>query len=109
MYPPISLLSEQYTLTSLSTASATVTLDPSDINTSFVIVDNTSGSTPVFVTSGFTSPTAVFPTSATILLQGKVIGAGTVQTYTKNPTHQYISAIRKSGTADLYITVGSGQ
>ena len=109
MYSPISLLSGQYVLSSLSTSSAQVTLDPNDINTSFVVIDNTMGSTPVFVTSGTSSTTAVFPSSATVGSAGKVVGPGTVQIYTKNPAHQYIAAIRQSGTADLYITVGSGQ
>lgn len=109
MYPPISLLSDQYVLSNLTTSSAQVTLDPTDINTSFVIIDNTMGTTPVFVTSGATSTTTVFPTSATVGSQGKIVGPGTVQTYTKNPSHQFIAAIRQSGTADLYITVGTGQ
>lgn len=109
MYPPISLLSDQYVLSSLTTSSASVTLDPTDVNTSFIVIDNTMGATPVFVTSGATAVTAVFPTSATVGSQGKIVGPGTVQTYTKNPSHQFIAAIRQTGTADLYITVGSGQ
>ncbi len=107
MFTPMPLLSDQYTLLNLSTTSTQVVLEPNDVNTSFITVDNTMGTTPVFVTSGATSTTAVFPTSATVGAPGKIVGPGTVQSWIKNPTHQFIAAIRQSGTADLYITVGT--
>lgn len=106
---PIALNSPQYVLSDVTNASQQVTLTPQDVNTSRVIVDNSLGATPVFVTSGVTSTTAVYPTSATAPGFGAIVGALTVQTYTKDTTHKYIAAIRESGTADVGIKVGSGE
>lgn len=85
------------------------TLIPQDINQSVLIIYN--GSTnSVFVVSGKTAPTAVFPTSATDPLQGKVIPPGAVVSFTKNTDHGFISAIQAtSGTGNLYISVGAGE
>lgn len=93
----------------INNTSKSATLITPDINTTSMIIYN--GSTnPVFVVSGVTAPTAVFPTSATVPVQGKVIGPGAETTFTKNPTHKYISAIQASaGTGNLYISVGSGK
>lgn len=85
------------------------TLTSPDINTTSLVIYN--GSTnPVFVVSGKTAPTAVFPTSASVPLQGKVIAPGVTTTFTKDPYHGFISAIQASaGTGSLYISVGSGE
>lgn len=106
---PMALNSPQYVISDVTSSSQQVTLVPGDINTSRLIVDNTAGTTPVFITSGVASTTAVFPTSASVPLGGAVVGAGTVQTYTKDTTHKYIAAIRETGTADVFIKVGSGE
>lgn len=106
---PIALLSPQYVISDLTSTSQQVTLTDNDVNTSRVIVDNSLGTTSAFVTSGADSTTAVYPTSATVPSNGAIVGAGTVQTFTKNPTHRYIAAIRESGTADLPIKVGTGE
>lgn len=109
MSNPADINSAQYVLASLSTASAAVTIEEIYRNNySRVIVDNSAGSTPAFVVSGVTSPTAVFPTSATTAVIGSVVGAGTVQTFLKDPGHHFIAAIRASGTADLYIKLTQG-
>lgn len=108
MSNPADINSAQYVLASLSTASAAVTVEEIYKSISRVIVDNTAGSSPVFVVSGRTSPTAVFPSSATVASVGSVVGAGTVQTYMKDPNHNFIAAIRQSGTADLYIKLTQG-
>lgn len=97
-----------YTL-SASTSSSAVTLLDQDANQTSVVAKNT-GSVPVFIVSGKTSaPTAVFPTSATVPVQGKVIGAGNTETYTKNATDNFISGITASGTASVYISPGAGE
>lgn len=108
MYYPAALDSPQYVLQNLSTTSATVIIEEQFKNVTRVIIDNTMGSTPVYVTAGTTAITAVFPTSATVSSSGSVVGPGTVQTYMKDPTHGFISAIRQSGTADLYIMLAQG-
>lgn len=105
---PAALNSPQYVLSSLSTTSASVTLEEQFKNVTRVIIDNTMGSTPVFVTSTSTSTSAVFPSSATVSSAGSIVGPGTVQTYMKDPRHRFINAIRQSGTADLYVMIAQG-
>ncbi len=105
----IKLLSNTYTLSDVTSSSQSATLVAADVPMTHVIVDNTLGTTAVFITSGVASATAVFPTSATVPKAGMVVGPGTVQTYSKDVTHQYIAAIRESGTADVYLAVGSGE
>lgn len=105
---PAALNSPQYVLSNLSTTSATVTIEEQFKNVTRVIVDNTMGSSPVYVTAAATSVTAVFPSSATVSSPGSIVGPGTVQTYMKDPNHGFISAIRQSGTADLYIMLAQG-
>lgn len=105
---PAALNSPQYVLSSLSTTSASVTIEEQFRNVTRVIIDNTMGSTPVFVTGASTATTAVFPSSATVSAAGSIVGPGTVQTYMKDPNHNVIAAIRQSGTADLYIMLAQG-
>lgn len=109
MNNPMALLSPQYVISDLTSTSQQVTIEDQYINTSRVIVDNSLGTTPAFVTSGVSSTTAVYPTSATAASLGKIVAAGQVMTWAKNPTHKYIAAIRESGTADLGVTVGGGE
>lgn len=87
----------------------TATLTAPDINTTSCVIYN--GSTnPVFVVSGVTAPTAVFPTSATVPIQGKVIAPGATVSFTKRSREGFFSAIQgTSGTGNLYISVGSGE
>lgn len=106
---PMPLMSPVYVISDLTTTSQQATLSDAHVNTSRVIVDNSLGTTPCFVISGTSSQTAVYPTSATVPLLGQVVAAGSVQTYNKDSTHKYIAAIRESGTADVVITVGSGE
>lgn len=90
-------------------SSSSVTLLDQDANQTSVIIYN-GGTVDVFVVSGKTSaPTAVFPTSGTIPVQGKVIGGGHTETYTKNANDKYISGITLSGSANLYISLGAGE
>ena len=79
---------------------------PAGLNSpQYVISDLTSA----FVVSGETSQTAVYPTSNTAASLGAIVGAGTVQTYTFNPKHKFVAAIRESGTADLPIKLATGE
>lgn len=103
------LMSNSYTISDVTSASQSATLVDYDVPATSIIIDNSAGTTPVFITSGANAVTAVFPTSSSDPEAGKVVAAGTVQTYGKDPSHKYIAAIRESGTADVYISVGSGE
>lgn len=105
---PAALDSPQYVLSNLSTTSATVTIEEQFKNTTRVIIDNTMGSTPAFVSSATTAISVTFPSSATVSSPGSIVGPGTVQTYFKDPNHGFISAVRQSGTADLYVMIAQG-
>lgn len=109
MNNPMALNSKTYILTNVTTTSQQVTLNDTDISTSSIIIDNTLGTTPVFITSGVNSTTAVYPTSATVGSEGAIIGAGMKETYRKDTTHKYIAAIRSSGSGDVAIKVGTGE
>lgn len=106
---PIALNSPQYAIPNLTTTSQQVILEENLGNLTRVVIDNTEGSSPVFVTASASSATAVFPTSLTVGSMGSVVGAGTVQTYMIKPTDRYFAAIRSSGTANLYLMFGSGE
>lgn len=94
----------------IDNTSKSATFTPQDTNQSSMIISNGS-TTAVFVVTGKGSaPTAVFPTSATVPLQGKVILPGAIVTLTKNTDHNFISAIQASaGTGNLYISPGAGE
>ena len=111
MDSPMALGSAQYAIPSLTTSAQQIVLQQDNVGLTRVIIDNTAGSTPVYVTSGSSSMlgSAVFPTSLTVPSYGSVVGAGTVQTYMCKPTDRFFAAIRQSGTADLYMTFGSGE
>ncbi len=94
----------------IDNTSKSATLIPQDANTQSLILSNGS-TTAVFVVSGKdAAPTAVFPTSATAPLQGKVILPGAIVTMTKRIGDNFISAIQASaGTGNLYISPGAGE
>lgn len=102
------LNSNTYTI-AVDNTNKTATLTAPDINTTSCVIYN--GSTnAAFVVSGETAPTAVFPTSATVPIQGKVIAPGATVLFSKGVKHGFISAIQAtSGTGSLYISVGSGE
>lgn len=104
----MNLNTDTYVLPGASSSSS-ITLTPEDrLCTSLVIYN--AGTVAVFLVSGTGSaPTAVFPTSATVPLQGKVIGPGVTATFTKRAGHEFISGITASGTASTYIAVGTGE
>ncbi len=106
---PQQLNTPTYTIAIDNTSKAATLIDK-DIPTPNWIITNLS-TTAVFVVSGQDSaPTAVFPTSATVPLDGKVIPAGFSVTYGKNPLHKYISAIQSvAGVGNLYISPGAGE
>lgn len=74
-----------------------------------VIVDNGAGSTPAFVTTGKATTAAVYPTSISAALMGKVVAAGTVRTFRIGTDVTNIAAIRESGTADLVVMLSTGE
>lgn len=58
---------------------------------------------------GAAAPTAVFPTSATVPVKGKVIPPGAKETYALDEQQEFISAIQaEAGTGNLYISIGEG-
>lgn len=91
------------------TSSKSATLVPQDANAISVIISN-AGTTPVFVVSGKGSaPTAVYPASATVPVAGMVILPGVTGTYSKQAGDNFISAIRASGTGDVYLNPAAGE
>lgn len=106
----MSLNSPVYVISDLTTTSQQITIEPQYLNeSSSIIIDNSLGNTPAAVVSGATAQTAVYPTSSSSAFSGAVVAAGSVQTFTFNPKHVYIAAIRETGTADLVIKLGDGE
>jgi hypothetical protein len=92
----------------ISSTSASATLTPQDANQAGLWLYNDS-TTSVFVNStrGATATAAVFPTSATAPLNGKVIGPKAIVQFPKGIFDNFINAIQAvSGTGNLYISVG---
>lgn len=107
---PAQLNSPQYVISDLTSTSQQVVVEDQYLGKFCrAIIDNSLGSTPAFVVSGAATQTAVYPTSLTVALAGAVVAAGSVQTWTINPTDKYIAAIRESGTADLAIKLATGE
>lgn len=104
---PMNLNSNTYAV-SASTTSAAATLKNEDWPLPRVVVFNNSDQA-AFVVSGDTSPTAVYPTSASVPVTGKVIAAGSTQTFYKQSGHKYIACILKSGTGEVIISCGTGE
>lgn len=107
MQNPMNVNTNVYKLSG-TTSSTAATLVQEDINQTRCIIRN-DGTTDAFIVSGATSPTAVFPTSATAPLKGSVVGGGETQVFYKAPTHGYIAAIMSSGTANITIKIGNGE
>lgn len=103
---PMALNSNTYEI-GASTSNAVATLVQGDINTSRWIIYN-GATTNAFVVGGVTSPTAVFPTSATAPLAGKVIAPGSTQTFAKDSKHAFLAVILESGTGSVFVSVGTG-
>jgi hypothetical protein len=93
---------------SATTTSSNIALTPEQANQSSVIFFN-SGSVPVFIVSArATAATAVFPVAGTPQ-NGVVVGPGLTATYTKNIGDNFLSCITASGTATVYVQIGSGE
>ena len=105
---PQSLNSNTYTIAVDATSKSATILD-NEITVNNVLFYNDS-TNAVYVVSGLSSaPTAVFPTSATVPVMGKVIAPKSTQVFTKPDNHKYISAIQASaGTGNLFFSVGAG-
>lgn len=107
---PSDLMTPQYVISDLTSTSQQVTIEDLYMRKfDRLIIDNSLGATPAFVIYSKSSATAVYPTSASAALLGKVIAAGSVQTFSFNPDAKYIAAIRESGTADLCISLTTGE
>jgi len=105
-------------LMDLNTSTYTVAIDATSKNAilnangrSATYVELYNASTnAVFVASSVNGVAIVFPTSATVPLDGKVIAPGTTISFKKNPMHGFISAIQATaGTGSLFISVGFGE
>lgn len=99
-----------YIISDLTSTSQEITIEQVHFGKySRIIVDNSLGSTPAFITTGKASTTAVYPTSASDALMGKVVAIGSVQTFRIGTDVTNIAAIRESGTADLVIMLSTGE
>lgn len=108
MYPQ-NINTPTYTLSATNASSAVsfTSLD-TGIKDAKVIAYN-SGTVPVFIVTGVTQPTAVFPTSATVPLAGKVLAPGSVCTFVREDKHAFLSGITSTGSASVYISIGNGE
>jgi len=88
--------------------SKSITIVAGDMDKTRFIVHNASEST-AFIVSGVTAPTAVFPTSPTTPVNGITVAAGSTQSFQRNVTHGFISVILKSGSGDVFFTLGNGE
>lgn len=65
------------------------------------------GTVPVFVKTGGSSVTAVFPTSTA--QEGTVVAPGAIMSMSKSLEHTYLAAITSSGTATIYVQFSGGE
>jgi hypothetical protein len=98
----------------VSTSSVSITLAGNDLpavsptaKNATVILSN-GGSNPIFAVSGPGATTAVFPSSATVPVQGKVILPGTVQDYLLPDGHTVIAFIASAGSGSMFVSIGPG-
>ena len=106
---PMNLKSKAYAWAS-SASESDITLTEGDKNLQRVIIDNQTAY-PVAVTSGVSSATAEFPTSATVPVECKVVNANQCMTYTKNIGDGVISLIQENADSGkyVYVYIGSGE
>lgn len=102
------LTSNTYVVDDVSTTMKHINLAAADKNATGCVIDNTLGSTPVFVVSADNSKTITYPTQASGPVVGKIIGAGCKESYTKEATHDHFMLIREEGSADVVISIGFG-
>ena len=101
-----------YVLTAVTTVSQQITIEAAYMDMFLkpkVIVDNVGGSTPLAVYTSNAPVTAVFPTSSSTAVLCAVVPPGFCQTFDLNKTHKYVSCIRASGTADVYVKLADGE
>jgi Na+/H+ antiporter NhaB len=97
----------------VATSSVNIALNAADIALQIakpyvVIVNN--GTNPVFAVAGIGSaPTAVYPTSSSVPLRGKVISGGSTVTYKISPATTHISFIAEAGSNKVAVSYGSGE
>lgn len=106
---PMNLNSNTYVI-AIDNTSKKATLTANDYDSPNILAYNGSDKAVFVFISSSSSDSAVFPTSATAPLAGKVIGPGAIMTFGKNPQQAYIYAIQASaGTGNLYLSVGPGE
>ncbi len=104
----MSVDSNTYVVDDVSTTSKYIKLTDEDKDTDSIVIDNTLGSTSVFVLTDKTVKTLVFPDQSAGAVKGKIIGPGCKESYSKENTHDYVMFIRAEGSADVVISVGYG-
>lgn len=94
----------------INTTAVSVVLSPIETNCTSLIIDNPSTSSGIFVVSGKTQPTAAFPAEGSSA-NGKYVGPGKTQLFTKNSDHGFLSVVASAvdAAATVYITIGSGE
>lgn len=95
----------------VATSSVNVALVTADrqIAQPVAVITNT-GSNPVFAVGSSigSAATAVYPTSSTVPVAGKIIAAGSTASYELAPGTSHISFIAKTGSNEVGVSIGSG-
>lgn len=95
----------------VATSSVNIALTAADraINQPVAVITNT-GANPVFAVGSSTgsAATAVYPTSSTVPVAGKIIAAGSTVSYELPPGTSHISFIAKTGSNEVGVSIGSG-
>jgi hypothetical protein len=95
-YPPFALGPQGVTLT----PTAAVSTLPLATHSGRQILIKNEGGTTAFIATG--------PSTVQATVNDMAVMAGTVEVFTMNPYHTHVSAIRASGTGNVYVYRSSG-
>lgn len=93
---------------SATTTSQSITIESKNLSLNSINVTN-EGAQSVFVVTSLGALTAVFPTSASVSVNGSVILTGQQKTFQKNPLDDTITLIRPAAASagNVYIDLGA--
>ena len=107
----ISKLNDPTYFQTVATSSVSIALTAADktITAPVAVISNT-GDNPIFAVDSSTgaAATAVYPTSSTVPVAGKVIPAGAMASFDLQPGTTHISFIAKAGSNEVAVSIGSG-
>lgn len=94
----------------INTTAQSVVLSPQETNCTSLIIDNPSTTAGIFVVSGKAQPTAALPAEGSSA-NGKYIGPGKTQLFTKNSDHGFLSIVASAidANATVYVAIGAGE